>query len=141
MIKDYELEIHYHPGKANVVADALSRKSHVNMLLAIELPPELLAEFEHLNLGFVANTQGTASEVEPTYEQDIRRGQKMDEKIQEFARLIKEDKAPSFHLDQDGTVWFKHRIFILDIQHIKNVILSEVHESAYSIRSGSTKMY
>jgi hypothetical protein len=33
LIKDYELEIHYHPGKANVVADALSRKSQVNMLV------------------------------------------------------------------------------------------------------------
>ena len=44
------------------------------MLLAIELPPELLVEFEHLNLGFVANTQGTTLEVKPTLEQDIRRG-------------------------------------------------------------------
>ena len=86
------------------------------MLLATELPPELLAEFEHLNLGFVANTQGTALEVKPTLEQDIRRGQKTDEKIQEFARLIKEDKAPGFHLDQDGTVWFKHRICVSNIQ-------------------------
>ena len=68
LIKDYELEIHYHPGKANVVADALSQKSHVNMLLAIELPPELLTEIEHLNLGFVANTQGTTLEVEPNVE-------------------------------------------------------------------------
>jgi hypothetical protein len=34
LIKDYELEIHYHPGKANVVVDALSRKSQVNMLAA-----------------------------------------------------------------------------------------------------------
>jgi ribonuclease HI len=40
-IKDYELEIHYHPGKANVVADALSRKSQVNMMVAHPMPYEL----------------------------------------------------------------------------------------------------
>jgi hypothetical protein len=34
LVKDYDLEIHYHPGKANVVADALSRKSYVNMAVA-----------------------------------------------------------------------------------------------------------
>jgi hypothetical protein len=41
LIKDYELEIHYHPGKANVVADALRRKSQVNMLAAYQMPYEL----------------------------------------------------------------------------------------------------
>jgi hypothetical protein len=35
LIKDYELQVHYHPGKANVVADALSRKAHYNYLLAV----------------------------------------------------------------------------------------------------------
>jgi ribonuclease HI len=34
LIKDYELEIHYHLGKTNVVADALRRKSQVNMMVA-----------------------------------------------------------------------------------------------------------
>jgi hypothetical protein len=35
LIKDYELEVHYHPGKANVIADALSLKGHCNYLLAV----------------------------------------------------------------------------------------------------------
>jgi hypothetical protein len=35
LIKDYELEVHYHLGKANVVADALSRKAHCNCLSAV----------------------------------------------------------------------------------------------------------
>jgi hypothetical protein len=35
MIKDYELEVHYHPGKANVVADALSHKAHYNYLSVV----------------------------------------------------------------------------------------------------------
>jgi hypothetical protein len=35
LIKDYELEVHYHPGKANVIAEVLSRKAHCNCLSAI----------------------------------------------------------------------------------------------------------
>jgi hypothetical protein len=46
LIKDYELEIHYHPGIANVVADALSRKSQVNMMAAHSMSYELAKEFE-----------------------------------------------------------------------------------------------
>jgi hypothetical protein len=84
LIKDYELEIHYHPGKANVVADALSRKSQVNMLAAHPMPYELAKEFDRLNLGFLNNTQGVTIELEPTLEQDIMKGQKDDEKINEI---------------------------------------------------------
>jgi hypothetical protein len=72
-IKDYELEIHYHPGKENVVADALSRKSQLNMLDAHPMSYELAKEFDRLSLGFLNNTQGVTIELEPTLGQDIRK--------------------------------------------------------------------
>jgi hypothetical protein len=56
LIKVYELEIHYHPSKANVVADALSRKSQVNMMVVHPMLFELAKEFDKLSLGFLNNT-------------------------------------------------------------------------------------
>jgi hypothetical protein len=40
LIKDYELEVHYHRGKTNVIADALSRKAHCIYLLVVRLTGE-----------------------------------------------------------------------------------------------------
>jgi hypothetical protein len=70
LIKDYDLGINYHLGKANVVADDLSR-SHLNMLATRELLPEFCKEFEKLNLGWVSNTELVAMEVDSTLEQNI----------------------------------------------------------------------
>jgi hypothetical protein len=100
LIKDYDLEIHYHPGKANVVANALSRKSHVNAIMVSQMPRELYEEFERLNLGFVAHTEGITIEVEPTLEQEIWKGQLEDPKIQEIREMIEAGKAPDFTKDE-----------------------------------------
>jgi hypothetical protein len=56
LIKDYDLEIHYHPGKANLVADALSRKDHVHSAVVAQLPDEIVEDIRRLNLGIVAHT-------------------------------------------------------------------------------------
>jgi hypothetical protein len=141
LIKDYELEIHYHPGKANVVADALSRKSQVNMLAAHSMPFELVKKFDRLSLGFLNNTQGVAIELEPTLEQDIRKGQKDDEKINEIRQLIIDGKGLDFYEDAEGVVWFKDRLCIPDITSIWELILKEAHEIVYSIHPGSEKLY
>ena len=71
LIKDYDLKVHYHPGKANVVADALSRKSYANGLRMTFLLAELCAEMEHLNLSFITNAMELV--IEPTLEQEIRK--------------------------------------------------------------------
>jgi hypothetical protein len=63
LIKDYDLEINYHPGKANVVADALSRRSRVSQLVVYSMPFELCEEFEKLNFRIIANTEAIEMEV------------------------------------------------------------------------------
>jgi hypothetical protein len=141
LINDYDLGINYHPGKANVVADALSRMSHVNMLVTRELLPEFCEEFEKLNLGWVSNTKVIAMEVDSMLEQDIQKGQLEDAKIQEIKEQIKEEKAPGFNVDEQGTLWYKKRLCVLEIKEIRELILREAHDSAYSIHPGSTKMY
>jgi hypothetical protein len=69
LIKDYDLEIHYHPGKANLVADALSQKVHTNVAMILQFPDELVKEFERLNLKVVAHAEGVTLEVQSTLEQ------------------------------------------------------------------------
>jgi hypothetical protein len=81
LIKDYDMEIHYHRGKVNLVADALSQKEHVHAAIVTQLPDELAEDFEKLNLGIVAHTEGITIEVEPTLEQEIHKGQIGDAKI------------------------------------------------------------
>jgi hypothetical protein len=70
LIKDYDLGINYHPGKANVVANALSRKKYCNTTFARRMQPELRREIEYLNLGMVSEAKVTM-EVEPTLEVEI----------------------------------------------------------------------
>jgi hypothetical protein len=84
LIKDYDLGINYHRGKANVVVDALSRRSHLNVLIVEQMPFDLYEEFDKLNLRLVANTKIVAMEIDSMLSQDIQKGQPTDEKIQEI---------------------------------------------------------
>jgi hypothetical protein len=99
LIKDYDLGINYHHGKANVVADALSRRSHVSQLVLDNMRFELCEEFDKLNLRIVVNTEIMEMEVGSSLLEEIRRGQLEDEKVQEIKCNIKEEKLPSFSED------------------------------------------
>jgi hypothetical protein len=141
LIKDYDIGINYHPWKANVVADALSRRSHVSQLVVDSMPFELCEEFEKLNLRIVANTEAMEMEVGSNLLQEIWKGQVEDEKIQEIKHNIKDEKSSGFLEDDEGVLWYKGRICVPNIEELKDKILREAHESTYSIHPGGNKLY
>jgi hypothetical protein len=139
LIKDYDLRINYHPGKANVVADTLSRRSHVSQLVVDSMPFELGEEFDKLNPRIITNTGAMEMEVCSNLLQEIRKGQVEDEKIWEIECNIKEEKSPGFSEDEEGVLWYKGRICVPNIKELKDKILREAHESAYSIHPGGIR--
>jgi hypothetical protein len=61
LIKNYDLEVHYHPGKANVVADTLSRKTHCNCLTVKPLDISLCHDIEKMGIEIVQ--QGSVANI------------------------------------------------------------------------------
>ena len=92
---------------------------------------ELCAELKQLNLGFVTNAVELV--IEPTFELEIRKGQLQDKRLKEIVENIVIGKAPGFHMDDDGTLWFGKRLCVPENKAIRDAILREAHESAYSI--------
>jgi hypothetical protein len=87
------------------------------------------------------NTKAITMEVDSMLERNIQKGQLEDAKIQEIKEQIKEDKAPEFCVDEQGTLWYKKRLCVPEVKEIRELILCEAHDSVYSIHPGSTKMY
>jgi hypothetical protein len=137
LIKDYELEVHYHPGKANVVADALSRKTHCNYLPAVCLTREESSTQVLPNLSLFNIT------LAPTLKAEIIAAQKDDEGMGHIRRRMRDGdpKVTCFCEDAEGTVWFKERLVVPRREVLKKKILDEAYTSRYSIHPRSTKMY
>jgi hypothetical protein len=97
------------------------------------MPFELCEEFDKINLRIVANTKAMEMEVGSSLHQEIQRGQLEDEKVQEIKRNMKEEKSPGFLEDDEGVLWYKGRICVPNVKELKEKILCEAHEFAYSI--------
>jgi hypothetical protein len=143
LIKDYDLEVHYHPGKANVVADALSRKDHCNHLELEPVSEPLCEEMRRLNLEVVPQGSLYALTEESNLYDRIVTAQRNDEDIQTIKQKLAEGdpKYTCFQKDHQDVVWFGKRLVVPVDPEMKKIILEEAHKSNFSIHPGSTKMY
>src|SRR5438876_11924573 len=109
VIKDYNLEVHYHPGKANVVADALSCKRHCNCHIASGTVNTLCAELEGSNLEMLTHGAVLNIELVPALRQRMITAQRNDKEIAHIRRMFENDEISiDFKQNQYKFVWFKN---------------------------------
>jgi hypothetical protein len=139
LIKDYDLGIHYHPCKVNVVADALSwEPCSLNDMVKAEQPP-LGEEMEKYGLelvihGFLANL-----ELKSTLFDGIKEAQVGQESIEGIKHHMGLEEVPGFTIDSEGILWYKVRICVPNVDELKQLIMKEAHNTPYSIHLGGTK--
>ncbi|WVZ76299.1 hypothetical protein U9M48_024286, partial [Paspalum notatum var. saurae] len=141
LIKDYELEIHYHPGKANVVANALSRKAHCNFIEARPTVRVLCCEIGEIEMPMVLEAELYNLIIEPTIKDQIVAAQKKDKGMAHIRDGIIEKKKACFRLDKEGILWFKNRLVVPKDLELRKKILDEAHTSMFTMHLGCNKMY
>ena len=144
LLKDYDCTIDYHPGKANVVADALSRKSTGSLayMQAIQLP--LMIELRELGVELgvhVSRALFSSFQLRSILVDQILEAQLEDPYLMSMRKKVKEGGQSDFAVRDDGALVMDSRLCVPAAEDLKRQILEEAYSSAYAMHPGSTKMY
>jgi hypothetical protein len=144
LIKDYDCEINYHPGKAKVVADALSRKSTVELAALGISQPQLIKKLTGMGLEVVGEGMPVHLVnlmVQSEFLVRIKAAQLEDPECAKIKQLLVEGKTKEFCLKEDGLLTHFKQVCVPGIRGLRKEIMSDDHHSTYIVHPGGTKMY
>jgi hypothetical protein len=145
LIKDYDSQVFYHLGKANVVANALSRKPHDAEAETSTTIDELAQQFSVVQINNTLTGESptlTALVVQPLTRERIRIAQENDEELKELIAEARNGEAPEFQITSKGVIKTKDGSTVVpNDAELRKEILNEAHQTWYTIHPGNTKMY
>ena len=141
------MSVHYHPGKANVVADALSILSMGTVAHVEEKRKELVKDVHRLSrlgvrLMSISDSGVTVQNgAESSLLVEVKEKQESDPILLELKGAINNERVEVFSQGGDDVLRYQGRLCVLDVGELRQHIISEAHNSRYSIHPGATKMY
>ncbi|KAF8083287.1 hypothetical protein N665_0784s0001 [Sinapis alba] len=135
---DYDLDITYHPGKANHVADALSRRR--SDVASIKDVQELTTTLATLSLCAVTVEENNVG-LEAINQADLLWRVREAQKIYAKLKKVLEAGVIGYHITDNGTVLYRNRVCVPADKGLRDEILQHAHQSRFSIHPGSCKMY
>ena len=145
LIKDYDSQVFYHPGKANVVANALSQKSRDAEAKTSTTIDELAQQFSIVRINSTLTGESptlVALVVQPLTKERIKIAQENDEELKELIVEARNGEALEFQITSEGVLTTKDGWTVVpNDAKLKREILNEAHQTRYTVHPGNTKMY